>query len=130
MVAESKIDANHFTLKSCVETVTAISNLSHRLQNRTSEVHQLNASLSQLQSIYNDDRAEISALKKQNKKLKRHATSPAQFGGLSYSAFNSRQGVILLGVLPMPRQSLQRLPESDAVARQSSVESSDKATCK
>ncbi|KAL7263272.1 hypothetical protein ACSBR1_001444 [Camellia fascicularis] len=37
MEAQSNIDANHYTLKSCVETVTAVSNLSRQLQNRTSE---------------------------------------------------------------------------------------------
>ncbi|KAL7161707.1 hypothetical protein ACSBR2_042225 [Camellia fascicularis] len=39
MAAHSNIDANHFTLKSCVEMVATVSNLSHWLQNRTSEVH-------------------------------------------------------------------------------------------
>lgn len=43
MAAQSDVEANHFTLRSCMETVTAVTKLSHRLQNRTGEVHQLNA---------------------------------------------------------------------------------------
>ncbi|KAL7195629.1 hypothetical protein ACSBR1_035793 [Camellia fascicularis] len=46
MVAQFDIDANSYTLKSYVETVTAVSNLSRRLQSRTNEVHQLNVQLS------------------------------------------------------------------------------------
>ncbi|KAL7184220.1 hypothetical protein ACSBR2_026383 [Camellia fascicularis] len=37
LATQSNVDANHFTVKSCVETVTTVSNLSHRLQNKTSE---------------------------------------------------------------------------------------------
>ncbi|KAL7246467.1 hypothetical protein ACSBR2_001544 [Camellia fascicularis] len=85
MAMQSDIDANHFTLKSCAETVAAVSNLPHQLQNRTSEVHQLNTQLFLLQRMYKDGRVEISALKKQNKELKSHVTSAAQFGVLSYS---------------------------------------------
>ncbi|KAL7168230.1 hypothetical protein ACSBR2_038628 [Camellia fascicularis] len=70
MASQSDIDANNFTLKSYVEMVTAIYNLSYQLQNETSEVHRLNAQLSLLQSMYKDARAEISALKKHNKELK------------------------------------------------------------
>ncbi|KAF5934272.1 hypothetical protein HYC85_030443 [Camellia sinensis] len=35
MAAQSNIEANRYTLKSCVETMTAVTNLSHWLQNRT-----------------------------------------------------------------------------------------------
>ena len=69
MVAQSDIEANSYTLRSCAETVTAVSNLSRRLQNRTCEVHQLNAQLSLLQRMYKDSRVDISALKKLNKEL-------------------------------------------------------------
>ncbi|KAL7249908.1 hypothetical protein ACSBR1_011984 [Camellia fascicularis] len=88
MAAQSDIEANHYTVKSCMEIVTAVSNLSHRLQNRTSEVHRLNTQLSLLQRMYKDARAEISALKAKNKELKRQATSMARFGVSSYSAFD------------------------------------------
>ncbi|KAL7263535.1 hypothetical protein ACSBR1_001653 [Camellia fascicularis] len=88
MAVQSYINANDFTLKSCVETVTAVSNLSRRLQNRTSEVHRLNAQLSLLQHKYKDTRENINNLKKQNKELKRQATSVAQFGVPSYFAFD------------------------------------------
>ncbi|KAL7212789.1 hypothetical protein ACSBR2_015466 [Camellia fascicularis] len=82
MATQFDINANHFKLKTCVETV---SNLSHRLQNRTSEVHWLNTQLSLLQSMYKDAQAEIRALKKQNKEL-----SMAWFRVLSYSIFDDR----------------------------------------
>ncbi|XP_028117853.1 uncharacterized protein LOC114315437 [Camellia sinensis] len=81
MVAQSDIEANHYTLKSCVETMTAVTNLSHRLHNRTSEVHQLNAQLSLLQRMYKDTRAEICALKAENKELNQKATIMFRFGG-------------------------------------------------
>ncbi|KAL7224423.1 hypothetical protein ACSBR1_025802 [Camellia fascicularis] len=70
IVAQFDIDANHYTLKSCVETVIAVSNLSCQLQDMTNEVHQLNAQLSLLQRMYKDAREEISNFKKQNKELK------------------------------------------------------------
>ncbi|KAL7173950.1 hypothetical protein ACSBR2_033249 [Camellia fascicularis] len=37
MAAQSNIDVNHYTLKPCIKTVTAVTNLFHRLQNKTSE---------------------------------------------------------------------------------------------
>ncbi|THG08424.1 hypothetical protein TEA_015082 [Camellia sinensis var. sinensis] len=40
MAAQSDIEANHFTLRSCTETVAAVTNLSLRLQARTSEVEE------------------------------------------------------------------------------------------
>ncbi|GMP34997.1 hypothetical protein CsSME_00007637 [Camellia sinensis var. sinensis] len=43
MAVQTDIEANQYTLKSCVETMTAVTNLSHRLQSRTNEVQQLNA---------------------------------------------------------------------------------------
>ncbi|GMP77444.1 hypothetical protein CsSME_00033718 [Camellia sinensis var. sinensis] len=50
MAAQSDIEANHFTLRS----VAAVTNLSLRLQARTSEVQQLNAQLALLQRMYKD----------------------------------------------------------------------------
>ncbi|KAL7250413.1 hypothetical protein ACSBR1_012425 [Camellia fascicularis] len=41
MAVQCDIYANHYTLKSCVEIVNAVSNLSRRLQNRTNELHLL-----------------------------------------------------------------------------------------
>ncbi|KAL7222051.1 hypothetical protein ACSBR1_023884 [Camellia fascicularis] len=89
MAAQSDIEANYFTLTSCMETVTAVTKLTHRLQNRTSELHQVNAQLSLLQRIYKDARAEICALKAENKELKRKTTSMARFGATSFLAFDS-----------------------------------------
>ncbi|KAL7254796.1 hypothetical protein ACSBR1_009027 [Camellia fascicularis] len=54
MVVQSDIDANHYTLRSYVETVTVVSNLSHRLQNMTSDVQRLNTQLSLLQRMFKD----------------------------------------------------------------------------
>ncbi|KAL7193749.1 hypothetical protein ACSBR2_025383 [Camellia fascicularis] len=54
MAAQSDIDANHYTLKSSVETMIAVSNFSHWLQGRMSEVHRLNTQLSLLQRMYKD----------------------------------------------------------------------------
>ncbi|KAL7226498.1 hypothetical protein ACSBR1_021577 [Camellia fascicularis] len=68
MATQSDIEANLYTLRSCVETVTAISNLSCRLQNRTYDVHQLNTQLSLLQRMYKDARVEFSALKKKEQR--------------------------------------------------------------
>ncbi|KAL7258288.1 hypothetical protein ACSBR1_004417 [Camellia fascicularis] len=62
MVVQFDVDSNHYTLKSCVERVTMVSNLSHWLQNRTNEVHWLNAQLSLLQRIYKD--AQLSLLQR------------------------------------------------------------------
>ncbi|KAL7243028.1 hypothetical protein ACSBR1_015439 [Camellia fascicularis] len=75
MATKSDIEANSYTLKSCVKTMAAVTNLFRRLQNRTFEVYQLSAQLSLLQRMYKDVRGEISSLKKENKKLKRKATS-------------------------------------------------------
>ena len=73
-----------------MEIVIVVSNSSHRLQGMTSEVHKLNAQLSLLQHMYKDARAEISALKNENKELERQATSMAQFGVPSQSTFDGR----------------------------------------
>ncbi|THG20776.1 hypothetical protein TEA_003850 [Camellia sinensis var. sinensis] len=59
MAVQTDIEANQYTLKSCVETMTAVTNLSHRLQSRTNEVQQLNSQLALLQRMYKDARAEI-----------------------------------------------------------------------
>ena len=82
-----------------METVAAVTNLSHRLQNKACEVYQANAQLSLLQCMYRDARAEICALKvenkelkAENKELKRHSTSMARFGQSSYLAFDGRRG--------------------------------------
>ncbi|GMP91884.1 hypothetical protein CsSME_00042360 [Camellia sinensis var. sinensis] len=97
MAAQSDIEANHYTLKSCVETMTAVTNLSHRLQNRTSEVQQLNAQLALLQRMYKDAQAEICLLKVENKELKRKATVMFRFGGPPYAAFEEQRGGNSLG---------------------------------
>ncbi|KAL7180969.1 hypothetical protein ACSBR1_039929 [Camellia fascicularis] len=68
MVAWSNLDANYYTLKSCVGTITA--------------------------RMYKDAYAEISNLKRQNEKLKWQATSAARFEAPSYSTFDGRRGVI------------------------------------
>ncbi|KAL7201638.1 hypothetical protein ACSBR1_033358 [Camellia fascicularis] len=78
MAAQSDIETNHYTLKSCMETVAAVSNLAHRLQNRTSE---------------------ISTLKTETKELKWKATIMVRFGVPSYSAFDDQRGVNSLGGL-------------------------------
>lgn len=99
MAAQTDIEANHFTLKSCLETVTTVSKLSHRLQNRTSEVHQLIAQHSLLQRIYKDARAKICALKAENKELKQKATVMFRFRGLPYAAFEEQRNGNVLGGL-------------------------------
>ena len=85
MAVQTDIEANQYTLKSCVETMTAVTNLSHRLQSRTNEVQQLNAQLALLQRMYKDARAEISELKAENKELKRRAAVMFRFGGPPYA---------------------------------------------
>ena len=92
MATQNDIEANHYTLRSCMETVAAVTNLSHRLQNKACEVYQVNAQLSLLQCMYRDARVEICALKAENKELKRHSTSMARFGASSYLAFDGRWG--------------------------------------
>ncbi|KAL7180121.1 hypothetical protein ACSBR1_043354 [Camellia fascicularis] len=87
MATQSDIEANSYTLKSCVETMIAVANLSWRLQNRTFEVYQLSAQLSLLKRMYKDTRGEISSLKK-DKELKPQATSKARFRVPSYFAFD------------------------------------------
>ena len=105
MAAQTDIDANHLTLKSCMETVAAVTNLSHRLQNRTSELHRVNAQLNLLQQMYKDARAEICMLKAEKKELKRKTTSMEskevkrqatcidQFGVPAYFSFDGRRKV-------------------------------------
>lgn len=92
MAAQSDIEDNHYTLKSYVETMTAVTNLSHQLHNRTSKVQQLNTQFALLQLMYKDTRAEICALKAENKKLKRKATVMFRFGGPPYTAFEEQRG--------------------------------------
>ncbi|KAF5933595.1 hypothetical protein HYC85_029766 [Camellia sinensis] len=81
---------------SCMETVTVVTKLAHRLQNKTSELHQVNAQLSLLQCMYKDARAKIGALKAENKELKRKTTSMARFGATSFLAFDSQREVVAL----------------------------------
>ncbi|CAL5371212.1 unnamed protein product [Camellia sinensis] len=97
MAAQTDIEANQYTLKSCVETMTAVTNLSHRLQSRTNEVQQLNAQLALLQRMYTDARAEICVLKAENKELKRKATVMFRFGDPPYAAVEEQRGVNVLG---------------------------------
>ncbi|CAL5351617.1 unnamed protein product [Camellia sinensis] len=95
MAMQTDIEANQYTLKSCVETMTAVTNLSNRLQSRTNEVQHLNAQLALLQRMYKDARAEISVLKAENKELKRKATVMFRFGGPPYAAVEE-QGVVIM----------------------------------
>ncbi|GMP98764.1 hypothetical protein CsSME_00046526 [Camellia sinensis var. sinensis] len=99
MAVQSDVEANQYTLKSFVETMTAVTNLSNRLQSRTNEVQQLNAQLALLQRMYKDARAEISVLKAENKELKRKATVMFRFGGPPYAAVEEYGGVNVLGGL-------------------------------
>ncbi|CAL5439677.1 unnamed protein product [Camellia sinensis] len=81
MAVLSDVEANQYTLKVCVESMTAVTNLSNRLQSRTNEVQQLNSQLALLQRMYKDARAEISVLRAENKELKRKGTVMFRFGG-------------------------------------------------
>ncbi|KAL7219637.1 hypothetical protein ACSBR2_012654 [Camellia fascicularis] len=54
LVAKSDIDTNAHTLKTRVEIMTVLSNLSCQLQSRTNEVHQLRARLSYFQRMYQE----------------------------------------------------------------------------
>ncbi|KAF5932662.1 hypothetical protein HYC85_028833 [Camellia sinensis] len=95
MAVQTDVEANQYTLKACVESMTAVTNLSHRLQSRTNEVHQLNSQLALLQRMYKDARAEISVLRAENKELKRKATVMFRFGGPPYAAVEE-QGVVIV----------------------------------
>ncbi|GMP48518.1 hypothetical protein CsSME_00015840 [Camellia sinensis var. sinensis] len=97
MAVQTDIEANQYTLKSCVETMTAVTNLSHRLQSRTNEVQHLNGQLALLQRMYKDARAEINVLKAENKELKRKATLMFRFGGPPYAVVEEQGGVNVLG---------------------------------
>ncbi|THF99411.1 hypothetical protein TEA_016434 [Camellia sinensis var. sinensis] len=108
MAAQSDIEANQYTLKSCVEMMTAVTNLSHRLQSRTNEVQQLNAQLALLQRMYKDARAEICMLKVENKELKRKATVMFRFGGPPYAAMEEQGGVNVLGGVGNTEATLSR----------------------
>ncbi|CAL5364337.1 unnamed protein product [Camellia sinensis] len=99
MAVQSDVEANQYTLKSCVETMTAVTNLSNRLQSRANEVQQLNSQLALLQRMYKDERAEISVLRAENKELKRKATVMFRCGGPPYAAVEEQGGGNLLGGL-------------------------------
>ncbi|CAL5378924.1 unnamed protein product [Camellia sinensis] len=108
MAVQSDVEANQYTLKLCVESMTAVTNLSHRLQSRTNEVQQLNSQLALLQRMYKDARAEMSVLKAENKELKRKATVMFRFGGLPYAAVEEQGGGNLLGGLGSTEAGLAR----------------------
>ncbi|CAL5394890.1 unnamed protein product [Camellia sinensis] len=97
IAGQSDVEANQYTLKSCVETMTAVTNFSNRLQSRTNEVQHLNGQLALLQRMYKDARTEISVLKAENKELKRKATVMFRFGGPPYAAVEEYGGVNVLG---------------------------------
>ncbi|THG02814.1 hypothetical protein TEA_017044 [Camellia sinensis var. sinensis] len=111
MAVQTDIEANQYTLKSCVETMTAVTNLSHRLQSRTNEVQQLNSQLALLQRMYKDARAEISVLKAENKELKRKATVMFRFGGVSGFSIGT-EGDEVDGKLAEIKVQLTRKPEA------------------
>ncbi|CAL5417930.1 unnamed protein product [Camellia sinensis] len=98
MAVQSDVEANQYTLKACVESMTAVTNLSNRLQSRTNEVQHLNSQLALLQRMYKDARAEISVLKTENKELKRKATVMFRFGGPPYAAVEEQGVNVLSGV--------------------------------
>ena len=108
IAVQTDIEANQYTLKSCVETMTAVTNLSHRLQSRTNEVQQLNSQLALLQRMYKDARAEISVLRAENKELKRKATVMFRFGGLPYAAVEEQGGVNVFSGLGSTETGLSR----------------------
>lgn len=60
--------------------------------------------------MYRDARAEICALKAENKELKRKATVMLRFGGPPYVVFGEQRGVNVLGGLG----STEAAPASDA----------------
>ncbi|CAL5440286.1 unnamed protein product [Camellia sinensis] len=95
MAVQTDVEANQYTLKACVESMTAVTNLSNRLQSRTNEVQHLNSQLALLQRMYKDARAEISVLRTENKELKRKATVMFRFGGPPYAAVEE-QGVVIV----------------------------------
>ncbi|CAL5334078.1 unnamed protein product [Camellia sinensis] len=95
MAVQTDVEANQYTLKACVESMTAVTNLSNRLQSRTNEVQHLNSQLALLQRMYKDARAEISVLRAENKELKRKATVMFRFGGPPYAAVEEYGGVIM-----------------------------------
>ncbi|THG10961.1 hypothetical protein TEA_003769 [Camellia sinensis var. sinensis] len=94
-------------LWACVESMTAVTNLSNRLQSRTNEVQHLNSQLALLQRMYKDARAEISVLRAENKELKRKATVMFRLGGPPYAAVEE-QGVNVLGGVGNPEATSSR----------------------
>ncbi|CAL5421807.1 unnamed protein product [Camellia sinensis] len=122
MAVQTDIEANQYTLKSCVETMTAVTNLSHRLQSRTNEVQQLNSQLALLQRMYKDARAEISVLKTENKELKRKATVMFRFGGPPYAVVEEQGGGNLLGGLGSTETGLARDTQDKSKKKRPAVE--------
>ncbi|KAF5954853.1 hypothetical protein HYC85_007709 [Camellia sinensis] len=95
MATQSDIDSNSYTLKSYMETVTAISNLFRTFANRVNKVYRLNVQLSLYQRMYQDAQKEIGQLKTEQRvetKGNNHGPihSPLVF-------FDSQRGVISFG---------------------------------
>ncbi|CAL5364097.1 unnamed protein product [Camellia sinensis] len=123
MAVQSDVEANQYTLKVCVESMTAVTNLSNRLQSRTNEVQQLTAQLALLQRMYKDARAEISVLKAENKELKRKATVMWRFGGPPpYAAVEEQGGGNLLGSLGNTETGLARDTQDKSKKKRPAVE--------
>ena len=122
MAAQSDIEANYYTLRSCVETMTAVNNLSHRLQSRTNEVQQVKAQLALLQRMYTDARAEICVLKAENKELKRKATVMLRFGGPPHVAWEEQQGGNELGGVGNTETALARTAQDKGKKKRTAEE--------
>ncbi|CAL5365747.1 unnamed protein product [Camellia sinensis] len=122
MAVQSDVEANQYTLKACVESMTAVTNLSNRLQSRTNEVQHVNAQLALLQRMYKDARAEISVLKAENKELKRKATVMFRFGGPPYAAVEEQAGGNLLGGLGSTEATPSRPAQDGGKKKRPAVE--------
>ncbi|KAF5950517.1 hypothetical protein HYC85_012510 [Camellia sinensis] len=97
MAVQTDIEANQYTSKSCVETMTAVTNLSHRLQ-------------------------KISVLKAENKELKRKATVMFRFGGPPYAAVEEYRGVNVLGGVENTEAAPSRAAQDGGKKKRTAVE--------
>ncbi|GMP81683.1 hypothetical protein CsSME_00036311 [Camellia sinensis var. sinensis] len=122
MAVQTDIEANQYTLKACVESMTAVTNLSNRLQSRTNEVQHLNSQLALLQRMYKDARAEISVLKTENKELKRKATVMFRFGGPPYAVVEEQGGGNLLGGLGSTEATPSRVAQDGGKKKRPAAE--------
>ncbi|GMP77538.1 hypothetical protein CsSME_00033788 [Camellia sinensis var. sinensis] len=122
MAVQSDVEANQYTLKACVESMTAVTNLSHRLQSRTNEVQQLNSQLALLQRMYKDARAEMSVLRAENKELKRKATVMFRFGGPPYAAVEEYGGVSMPSGVGNTEATLARTAQDGGKKKRPAVE--------